>query len=148
MRDRIEKCLGVGVLGGVENLLGFSILDDFSLVHDCNVIGDVAHHGEVVGDENHGQVEFFAELEQEVDDLGLNGDVERADGFVGNDEFGFGGQRSGDGDSLALAAGELVRVFPNKAKIKSDARHEFLHHLIECFTGEFGVSLSDRFGER
>ena len=47
---------------------------------------------------------------QQVDDLRLDGDVERRDRLVADDEVGLDGERAGDADALSLAAGELVRV--------------------------------------
>src|SRR4029453_2187326 len=55
-----------------------------------------------------GQRELVLELLQQVDDLRLNGDVERRDGLVGDDEVRIDRQRPGDPDPLALPAGELV----------------------------------------
>ena len=49
-------------------------------------------------------------LLQELDDLRLDGDVERRGGLIGDDELGLGAQRERDHDALAHAAGELVRV--------------------------------------
>ncbi len=47
---------------------------------------------------------------QQVQDLLLNGYVQRRRGFVGNQQVGPAGQGHGDGDALALAARELVRI--------------------------------------
>jgi hypothetical protein len=47
---------------------------------------------------------------QQVDDLRLDRDVERRDRLVADDELGLDGERAGDADALALAAGELVRA--------------------------------------
>jgi hypothetical protein len=65
-----------------------------------------------VRDEQHAQVERLLQLLQQVQDLRLDRDVQRRDGFVGDQELRLDGQRPGDPDSLALAAGELVRVAP------------------------------------
>ena len=45
---------------------------------------------------------------QQVDDLGLDRDVERGDGLVGDDQLGLQRERAGDADALPLAAGERV----------------------------------------
>ena len=44
------------------------------------------------------------------DDLGLHDRVERAGRLVGDQQFRAGGDRRGNGDALALAAGKLVRI--------------------------------------
>ena len=44
------------------------------------------------------------------DDLRLDGDVERGGRLVGDQQIGFVGERHGDHDALALAAGQLMRI--------------------------------------
>jgi hypothetical protein len=60
-----------------------------------------------VGDEEQGGA-GGAGVEEEVEDLRLNGDVEGGGGFVGHDEVGFGEEGHGDHGALAHAAGEFV----------------------------------------
>ena len=71
---------------------------------------DVPHHGEVVGDEQEGEAEAALQILQEVDDLGLDRDVQRRDRLVAHDQVGLDGEGAGDADALALAAGELMRI--------------------------------------
>ena len=47
----------------------------------------------------------------ELQHLRLNGDIQRRGRLVGDQQFGVAGQRHGNHDALAHAAGELVRVF-------------------------------------
>ena len=47
---------------------------------------------------------------QQLEDLGLHGDVQRGGRLVGDDQPRVEGQRHGDDDALLLPAGELVRV--------------------------------------
>jgi hypothetical protein len=41
-----------------------------------------------VGDEQVSQVQLVLQVFQQIDDLGLDRDVQRGDGFVGHDQFG------------------------------------------------------------
>ena len=50
--------------------------DDLAQVHDGDSVRDVADDGEVMGDEDVGEVEFLLQVGEQVDYLGLNGDVE------------------------------------------------------------------------
>ena len=52
----------------------------------------MADDGQVVGDEEVGQTELALESLEQVDDLGLDGDVEGAYRLVGDDEIGMEGQ--------------------------------------------------------
>ena len=91
-------------------------LDDPAEVHDRDPVADVADDREVVGDEQVGQAESLLEALEQVDDLGLDRDVEGADGLVGDDEVGLERQGPGDADALPLAAGELVRIADRRSR--------------------------------
>ena len=47
---------------------------------------------------------------QQLQDLRLDGDVERGGRLVGDQQVGLVGERHGDHDALALAARELMRI--------------------------------------
>ena len=87
--DGLDEFLRVRMLSFVEYVFCISVFDDFALMHDGDVVRNVAHHGEIVGDENHGEIEIFTQLEQEVENLGLDGDVECTDRLVRDDKLGF-----------------------------------------------------------
>ena len=86
------------------DLFDGAFFDDFAEVHDGDAVADVADHAEVVGDEEVGEVVFVLQVLQEVDDLGLDGDVEGGDWLVGDDEGGVEGEGARDADALTLAA--------------------------------------------
>src|SRR5260370_2852800 len=74
------------------------------------------------------------QIDQEVEDLGPNRDVERRDGFVAYDESGLECQRPGDHDSLALAAGELVRIAAGVLRAEPHLREESVNLLLKCLS--------------
>ena len=51
------------------------------------------------------------EIRQQLEDLRLDGDVERGGGLVGDDERRVHDERHRDHDALPHAARELVRIF-------------------------------------
>ena len=75
---------------------------------------------QIVSDEEIGDAEFLLQVLQQIDDLGLNRDVERRDRFVADDQFGLDGERAGDADALALAARERVWVAVEGAGRQAD----------------------------
>ena len=77
-------------------------------VHDGNLVADVLHHRQIVGDEQERQVQLLLQVAQQVQDLGLNRDIQRRDGFVADDEVRLQCQCAGDADALTLAARELM----------------------------------------
>src|SRR3546814_1409400 len=81
-----QQCLGVGVVGSVEDILGDGDLHHAAEIHDDHAVGDVLDHREVVADEEIGEVEVLAQVHEKVDDLGLDRDVQRSDGLVADQE--------------------------------------------------------------
>jgi hypothetical protein len=82
--------------------------------------------GEVqgVGDDDEGEVLFTVQVDEELGEVRGGGAVERAGGFVGEEEFGLVDEGAHDGDALAFAAGELAgSVF--KSRAEGDAIEEF-----------------------
>ena len=82
------------------------------------------HDGEVVRDQDRSQPQLSLELLQQVHDLGLNRDVERAHRFVRDDEVGIQRQRPGHADPLALSARQLVRVTVGVGRMQTHGLEE------------------------
>ncbi len=98
------------MLGLAEDLLDRSLFDDLALVHDADAVGDLAHDAEVMGDEQHRHAEPGLQVLQQLQDLRLHRDIERGGRLVGDQQFGFVGERHRDHDALALSAGQLMRI--------------------------------------
>ena len=86
------------------------MFDDPAVLHDVDVVGDPADHRQIVGDEQQGHAEFLLEVLDQLEDLGLDGDIEGGGRFVGDEQGRPAGQGHGDHHPLPLAAGELVRI--------------------------------------
>ncbi len=63
-----------------------------------------------MGDQQHRHVELGFEVEQQLQDLRLDGHVERRGRLVRDEKVWFVGERHGDHNALPLTAGELMRV--------------------------------------
>lgn len=64
---------------------------------------------DVVGDDDEGHAVVAVQGEEEVGDGVRGGGVERASGFVGEDELGAVDEGAGDGGAEFFTAGELPR---------------------------------------
>ena len=106
----IDEPARVGLVRVLVDVFGGAELDDLAVVHDGHHVGHEFHDAQVVADEDVGEAAFVLQLLEQIQHLGLDADVERRDRFVADDELGAGGERPGDADALALAAGEFVRV--------------------------------------
>ena len=108
-RFRREQLPGAGVLRIVVDRRGRAVLDDLAVGHHIDAVRDVAHDGEVVGDQQDRHPELALQIVQQLQDPGLHRDVERGGRLVRNQQLRLVGERHGDHDPLALASRELVR---------------------------------------
>ena len=113
-RNAGEQVSSVFVLRFAVDHLGRSRFDDFSPTEDHDLIADMLDDGEVVRDEEVGQAELLLQVLEEIDDLGLHADIERADRFIADDECRFGCEGASDPDPLSLAAAEFMWITPKK----------------------------------
>src|SRR5436190_1242185 len=102
------------------NLLARATFDDPAEVHDRHPVAHVLDHPEIVGDEQQREPELPLQVVQQVQYLGLDGDVERRHGLVRDDEARADRERARDPDALALAAAELVWIAVRRVGRQAD----------------------------
>ncbi len=141
-----EQRLGVGVLRGGEQFGGRGLFDDLPEVHHGDPVGEELDGGQVVGDEQAAEPAVALQVGEQVEDGRLYGDVERGRRFVGDHQIGVAGERTGDGDALALAAGELVRMPVGVLGAQADLGEELLDPGAHLLAPGLAVQL-DRFGD-
>ena len=95
----------------------------------------MAHHAEIVRDEQHRQLQPVLQIEQQVDDLRLHRDVERRYRLVGDHQRRIERQRARDADALALAAAEGVRKARPRRGRQADQIEQFAHARRRCAAG-------------
>ena len=137
-RNGRQQGPGVGVQRMGKQLIGTGHLHHLAEVHNADAVGEVLNDGQVVGDEEDGQAEFLPQLVQQVDNLGLNGHVQRGHGLVGNDQLRVHDDAAGYADPLPLAAGELVGI---PGSVLRHQAHQ-LQHLIDLLGDDFVVPLA------
>ncbi len=85
-------------------------LDDAAAIHDHHALAQPHDHCQVVADEESGEPATAPDVGQQVDDLALHRDIERAHRLVADDETRIRHQGARDHGALQLAARELVRI--------------------------------------
>ena len=110
VRDALQQALGVFVGRVVEDIVGEAAFDHLAGVHDGDAVAGAGHDAQVVGNEYDGHAQPILKIHDKLQDLGLDGDVQRRGGLVGDKQLGLAGQGDGDHDALTHAAGELVGV--------------------------------------
>src|SRR5882724_10528863 len=88
-----------------------------------------------MGDEQKREPEFLLQVLQQIDDLGLDRDVERRDRLVADDQFRLDRERPRNPDALTLAAGKFVRVPRHVAGLQADGLEQVGDALLELTAG-------------
>ena len=101
----LSNGLGVRMIGRCEQFLGWGRFHHSAQIHDVDSIGDVLDHAEVVADEEIGQRQILTEVHEQIENLCLNGDIERGHRLVADDALGL--DREGPRDADAAGAGRL-----------------------------------------
>ena len=109
-RHRRQQCLGVGMAWRTQHDRGRSGLDEAPEIHHAHVSRDLAHHREVVRDEDIAECELALQVGKQIEDLRLNRHIERRDRLVADDHPRSGGERAGNRQALALPAREFMRI--------------------------------------
>jgi hypothetical protein len=97
-----------------EELVEAALLDDAALFEDEDAVHG-AEGGEAVGDADDGAV--FGEVVDGFLDFGFGLGIERGGGFVEDEDGGVADEGAGDGDALALAAGEALAAFAERGVV-------------------------------
>ena len=127
LRHRAEQPLRVGVARGAVELGHRRLLHLAARVHHHHPLGHLGDDAEIVRDQDDGGADLGLQVLHQVEDLRLDGDVERRGRLVGDQQLGPAGQRDGDHHALAHAAGELVGILVEAALGLGDA--DQLQHL-------------------
>ncbi len=85
-------------------------LNDVTSIHHVDGVDHLSNHTEVVGNPHDCHAQFLLQLDDQIDDLRLDGDIQCGGGFIGDQQFGLAGKRHGDHGALAHAARELMGV--------------------------------------
>lgn len=103
-RNCIEQRARVGMLRRTPYLSMITALHNPPCLHHVNAIRDIAHHREVVRDEQIRQPQIALQFHQQIQDLCLNRYVQRGNRFIADQQIGFEHKRPRNADALPLAA--------------------------------------------
>ena len=116
-----EQAGGVGMAGMAQHLGDRPLFDDAPGVDDHDLVAQLGDDAEIMGDEQDGQAEVVPQRSQEVENLRLNGDVERGGRFIGDEQLRAADQGHGDHHPLAQAARQLMRILSGAKLGAADA---------------------------
>ena len=122
-RDRADQATGVGVERPPEQGRHVRLLDDLAGIHDRHAVAHLGDDAQVVGDEDDRGPGLVAQVPHQVEDLGLDRDVQRGRGLVRDEQLGLARQRHRDHHALGHATRHLVRIGIEAASRIRDADH-------------------------
>ena len=96
--------------GRVKYLLDGAAFHDAPEVHHCYPVCNLGNHPKIMGDEEDRHSKFLNQVLHQVEDLGLNGDIQGRGWFIRNQNLGFGGECHGDHRTLAHPPGEFKSI--------------------------------------
>ena len=102
-------CIGVGAPG--EHRFRHAGFHYGAAIHDQQLLRILGNHAQIMADENQRHGMLGHQLLQQIQNALLNRHIQGRGGLVGHQQIGTAGQSHGNHDALALAAGELVRIF-------------------------------------
>src|SRR6266852_9070959 len=126
----VKQLPGVGLLRICQDLRGRSLFDDAAMLHHRDIVADLRCNTQIMGDEQQGDAEPGLDLVEQFEHLRLHGDVERRYRLVRDQYIGIERQRAGNGDTLALPAGELVRIDRKSTRLNSS--HGSISYAVFC----------------
>jgi hypothetical protein len=83
-----------------QDLIDRAAFDECSTPHNPDTVGDALYNGEIMGDQQDSQAQRSLQITQEPQDLHLHRHIQRARGFIGNEERRLRCQRHRDADTL------------------------------------------------
>ena len=104
VRERAQKAARVRHSGPAKQLGSRPVLDDAAGIHDIKAVPDLGDDPEIMADEQHTHPDFVAKTADQIENLRLDGHVERSRRLVRNEELRIRGDCASDHDALAHAA--------------------------------------------
>jgi hypothetical protein len=126
-RIAFQQRAGIGMAGIVEDLAHIAGLHHLARIHHHHLVAQFRDQPQIVGDDDHGRLQFALQFAQQMDDLRLHGDVERRRRLVRQQQRRVHQKRHRDAGALAHAAGEMVRILVDARGRIGDA--DAAHHL-------------------
>ena len=110
-------------------------------------MAELAHHRQVVGDEQHRQSVLALQVHQQMDDLGLHRNIQRTHRLVTDQYLGADHQGARNTDALALTARDFMRITILQLRIQTDTLHHFEHAGAALVGPHLGTECLQRFGD-
>ena len=109
-RYGIQQPNGIGMLGIPEQFPGRRLLHDMARIHDNDRITQLAHHSQIMGNEQNRGVKLLVHLANQIQNLGLDGHIQSRCGLIRNQYLGLAGQCHGNHHTLPHSSRHLMGI--------------------------------------
>ena len=109
-RNGLQQGTQIGVTRIAEDVLQAARLHDLAAIHHHDLLGDIRHDAQIVGDHQHSHAQFGLQIPDQLEDLRLHRHVQRGGGLVGDQKCRAADQGHCDHRPLAQATGQLEGV--------------------------------------
>jgi hypothetical protein len=113
------------MLGVGKQCLLIGNFHDLAQVHHSYPTANVLDHAEVVSNEQIGEIQLVLQIHQQIENLGLDADIEGCHRLIADDKLGLHGKGTGDAHSLTLSTRHLVRVAVQEMVGQTNHSHQF-----------------------
>ncbi len=144
---RIEQSARIGGARAAIDALGIGHFDGPALAHHHDLVGHVAHHGQIVGDEDISHTEFVLQIEQQVEHLCLDRHIERRYGLITDEHIRPQRQATCNRDALTLAPGEFMRIAAQGIARQADTLQQLGGQTQACRCVRADAVQRHRFGQ-
>ena len=76
LRDALQQTHGIRMHGIVKQAVYIRLLDNLAQIHNCHAGTGLSHDRQIVGNENNAHVQFLIQLDNQLHNLRLNGNVQ------------------------------------------------------------------------
>ena len=128
-RNRRNQRMRVWVQREVKQLLCIRNLYDISFVDNTDTVGNEPNDGKVMSNKQISNLFFSLEFLQQIEDLGTDRYVQCGDRLIGYNQLRLHNHGTGQTDTLALSAGELMWVTGQVLRQKTN----FVDHVLYLF---------------
>ena len=99
----------------VEDTIHIAMFHDLALIHHHDVIRHFRDHAKIMRNEEDGKAYLLLQFQQQMNDLSLDGHIERGRRLIGNQQFRATAQGDCDHHTLGHASRQFVRVHVHDA---------------------------------
>src|SRR5688572_16379480 len=113
------------MLGVPINGIALGNFHNFAQVHDRYPVADMLDHPQVMRGKQVGQMHLLLQLLKQIDDLGLNRNIQSRYRLITDNKLGTDTQRPSDADALPLTPAELMRITVIMVLAQTDLTKQF-----------------------